>query len=238
MHDAVDAAPFRQYLHKRTRRKLIPAVRHRQQRNSGSLACGRYQDFEAARRYAGLHSHRGCPPVFRRKMPDPATLLLLMKDRKLAKVRRCSGFTVPCHESRTCNEDPPAYADPLHLKVGVGVEPFANADRYVDPLMDEIDPSIGYDALEAQHRMAGKEGRQRSRDGVLEAERTTQPNKPTRLGLHSKRCFLRSFGLDDYRTRMVEDLLTNLGQTEAPRRSIQQPYTQALFQQRNTPAYP
>ena len=154
-------------------RKRIPAVRHRQQCNSGPLACGRYQDFEAARRNAGLYGHRGFPPVFRRKMPDPATLLLLMKDGELAKVRGCSGFTVLCHESRTRNEDPPAQADPLHLKVGVGVQSFADADRHVDSLMNEVDPSIGYDALQAQLRMNGKKRRKRGSDGILQPERTT-----------------------------------------------------------------
>jgi hypothetical protein len=27
------------------------------------------------------------------------------------------------HESRTCDKDPPAQADPLHLKVSVGIKP-------------------------------------------------------------------------------------------------------------------
>jgi hypothetical protein len=238
MNDAVDAAPFGQYLHKRSGREHIPAVRHRQQRDSGSLARGRYQDLEAACRYAGLYGHGDCPPVFRCKVPGPATLLLLMKNGKFAKLRGCGGFIVPCHEGRTCNEDPPAHADPLHLKVGVGIESFTDADCYVDSLMNAIDPSIGYDALEAQHRMDGKECRQRSRDGVLEPEGTAQPNEPARLGLHSKRCFLRRVGFDDGPARMFEDLLTDLCQTEPPRRSIQQPHAQALFQQRDTPAYP
>ena len=64
-------------------------------------------------------------PVVRRKMPDVATLLLLMEDGKLAKLRWCRRFTFLRQQGRTCDKDPPAYADPLHLQVSVGVKAFA-----------------------------------------------------------------------------------------------------------------
>ncbi len=87
MHNAVDAAPLRQHTHKRTRSKRFSALRGRQQRNSSPLACGRYQNVEATRRKARLDRHGTGLPVVRREMPDVATLLFLMEDGKLAKLR-------------------------------------------------------------------------------------------------------------------------------------------------------
>jgi hypothetical protein len=66
-------------------------------------------------------------PVVRRKMPDVATLLLLMEDGKLAKLRWCRRFTFLRQEGRTCDNDPPAYADPLR----VVRERWVNRPRYV-----------------------------------------------------------------------------------------------------------
>ena len=58
--------------------------------------------------------------------------------------------------------------------------------------------------------MGGKEGQQRNRNRALKSERTAQSDVPTRLGLHSKRDFLVSLGLDDRRMRMLEDLLADM----------------------------
>src|SRR6516165_6694065 len=122
MQNAVDTAPFGQHLHERARCKRISTVRSRQQRNSSSLTRGGYQNLEAACRNAGLDRYCTGTAVVRRKMPDLATLLLLMKDGELAKVRWCRGFTFLRQQGRTCDEDPSAWTDSFHLKVGVGVE--------------------------------------------------------------------------------------------------------------------
>jgi len=206
--------------------------------HSSPLACGRYQNIEATRRKARLDRHGTGVLVVRRKMPDVATLLLLMEDGKLAKLRWCRRFAFLRQEGRTCDKDPPAYADPLHLQVSIGVKAFANPDRHVDSFMNEIDPPIGYDALEPQQRMGGKEARHGSNNRALESERAAQSNKPARLSLHSKRGLLSSFSLDDGGTRMLEDLLADLGQTESSRRSIKQPYAKPLLQQRYAPTDP
>jgi hypothetical protein len=99
------------------------------------------------------------------------------------------------------------------------------------PSWDEIDPPIGYDALERQQRMGGKEPRHGRSNCALESERAALSNKSARLCLHSQRRLLGSFGLDDRGTRMLEDLLAHLDQTESPRRPIEQPYAEPLFQQ-------
>jgi len=217
MHDAIDAAPFGQYLHKRTCGERTPPVSGRQQRDSDTLACRCYQYFEAARRHAGLHCHGGGLTARGREMPGPATLLLMVEDGKVAEVRGRSGLAAIVQECRTCDEDPPAHADPLHLKVGIGVQSFANPYRHVDALMDEIDPSIGYDAFDAKHRMIGEKRGQRSGDAFLEPERAAQPDEPARLRLHPERGFVRCVGFYDNRLCMLEDLLTDLGQTQSPR---------------------
>jgi hypothetical protein len=103
------------------------------------------------------------------------------------------------------------------LKVGIGVQSFANPYRHVDALMDEIDPSIGYDAFDAKHRMIGEKRGQRSGDAFLEPERAAQPDEPARLRLHPERGFVRCVGFYDNRLCMLEDLLTDLGQTQSPR---------------------
>ena len=184
MHNAVDAAPLRQHTHKRTRGKRGSALRGRQQCNSSPLARSRYQNVKAARRKARLDRHRTGVPVVRRKMPDIATLLRLIEDGELAKVSWCRGLPFLRQEGRTCDKDPPAYADPLHLQVGVGVKAFANPDRHVDTLVNEIDPPIGYDTLKPQQWMGGKEARHGSSDRALESERAAQSNKPARFSLH------------------------------------------------------
>jgi hypothetical protein len=45
------------------------------------------------------------------------------------------------------------------LQVSVGVEALPNADRNIDPFVNEVDPAIGCDALNAQLRVGGKEPR-------------------------------------------------------------------------------
>jgi hypothetical protein len=168
-------------------------------------------------------------------MPGPATLLLLVEDGKVAEVRRRSGRAVKC---RTCDEDPPAHADPLHLKVGIGVQSFANPDRHVDALTHEIDPSIGYDAFDAKHRTICEKRGQGRGDAFLESERAARPDEPARLRLHPVRRFVRGVGFYDNRLCMLEDLLTDLGQIQSPRGPVQQPHAQALFQKRDATAYP
>jgi len=121
------------------------------------------------------------------------------------------------------------------LQVGVGVKAFANPDRHVDSFMNEIDPPIGYDTLEPQQRMGGKEVRNGSSNCALESERAAQSNKPARLSLHPKRGLLGGLSLDDRRARMLEDLLADLGQTESSRGSIEQPHAEPLLQQSDAP---
>jgi hypothetical protein len=121
-------------------------------------------------------------------------------------------------------------ADPLHLQVGVGVEAFPNADRDIDALVNQVDPAIGGDALNAQLRMSGEEIRQRTGNRALKSERAAQSNQPARLGLHSKRGLFGGLRLDDRRTRMFEDLLADLGQTESSRRSIKQSNAKSFLQ--------
>jgi hypothetical protein len=79
--------------------------------------------------------------------------------------------------------------------------------------------------------MRGKETGQGTRNRALKSQRTTQSNKPARLALHAQRSLLGSLRLDDRRTRMLEHLLANLGQAEASRGSIEQPYAEPLLQQ-------
>jgi hypothetical protein len=144
-------------------------------------------------------------------MPDVASLLLLMEDGKLAKVSWCCGFPFLCQEGRTCDKKPPARADALYLQVGVGVKTFANPDRHVDTLVNEINPPIGYDTLKSQQRVGGKEARHGSGNRALESKWAAQSNKPARFSLHSKRGFLGSFSFDYRSARMLEDLLADLG---------------------------
>jgi hypothetical protein len=96
--------------------------------------------------------------------------------------------------------------------------------------MNEIDPTIGYDTLEPQQRVGGQEARQRGCNRALKSERTTHSNKPARLRLHPKRDLLDGVGFDDCRMRMFEDLLANIGQTEPPCRSIQEPHSESLLE--------
>jgi hypothetical protein len=96
--------------------------------------------------------------------------------------------------------------------------------------VNEIDPPIGYDTLKPQQWMGGKEARHGSSNRALKSERTAQSDEPTRLSLHSKRCLFGSFGLDNRRTRVFEDLLADLGQTESSCRSIEKPYAEPLFE--------
>jgi hypothetical protein len=167
-------------------------------------------------------------------MPHAAALLFLVEDGEIAKFLRRLRFTLLRQECGTCDKDASADPDSLHLQVGVGVEAFANPDRHVDPFVNEIDPPIGDDTLELQQRMSGKEARERGSDRALKSERTAQSNEPARLSLHSKRNFLGSFGFDDRRPCMFEDVLADLGQTEPPGRSIEQPHAEPFLQQSDT----
>jgi hypothetical protein len=80
-------------------------------------------------------------------------------------------------------------------------------------------------------RVGGEETRQGTGNHILKSERTTQSNKPARLGLHPKRGLLGSFSLDDRCPRMLEDLLSDLGQAESPRGSIEQPHSEPILKQ-------
>ena len=64
--------------------------------------------------------------------------------------------------------------------------------------------------------MGGKEAGHRGHNRALKAERTAQSNESPRFRLHAQRNLLSSFGLDDCRMRMLEDLLTYLRQTKPP----------------------
>ena len=159
MHNAVDAAPLRQHTHKRTRSKRFSALRGRQQRNSSPLACGRYQNVEAACRNARLNRHGSSIPVLRRQKPGVAALLLLMEDGKRGQFRRRHRFTLIREQPWTSDQDTPADADPFHLQVGAGVETLPNPDRDIDPFVDQIDSPIGDDTLKPQQWMGGEETR-------------------------------------------------------------------------------
>jgi hypothetical protein len=102
--------------------------------------------------------------------------------------------------------------------------------------VNEVDPAIGCDALNAQSRVSGKETRQGTGNCILKSEWAAQSNKPAGLGLHPKRGFLGSLSLDHGRARVFENLLSDLGQAEASRRSIKQPYSKPLLQQGDAPA--
>jgi hypothetical protein len=117
------------------------------------------------------------------------------------------------------------------LQVGIGVEALPNADRNIDSFLNQIDSAIGCDALNAQLRMGCEETRQGTCNCALKSEWTAQPNEPARLALHAKRNLLGCLGFDDRRTRMLEDLLANLGQTETSCCSIEQPHAKPLLQQ-------
>jgi hypothetical protein len=106
------------------------------------------------------------------------------------------------------------------LQIGVGVEAFANTDRNIDPFVNQIDPTIGCEALNAQLRVGLEKTRQGTSNRILKSEWTTQSNEPARLGLHSKRGLLGGFSFDNRCTRVFEDLLADFCQTEPSRRPI------------------
>jgi hypothetical protein len=238
MHDAVGAAPLRQHPHKSPRGKRVATLRGRQQNNSSSLACSRYQNVEAVRRKAGLDRHGAGFPALRRQKPGAATLLLLMEDGKRGQFRRRRRFTLVHQELRTCDQDTSANPDPFHLQVGVGVETLPDPNCHIDPFVDQVDSPIADDTLKPQERMGSQEARHAGRNRTLKSKRTTQSNQSTRFGLHSKRGLLRGFSLDNSRMRMFEDLLADLRQTEPSRRSVKQPYAEPLLEQRNATADP
>ena len=152
---------------------------------------------------------------------------------RTGKLARSDGYrnTRLRKQARARDQDASTDTNLLHLQVGIGVEALANADRNIDPVVNEVDPAIGCDTLNAQLRVSGKESRQGTGDCVLKSERAAQSNKPARLGLHSKRRLLGGLGLDNRRARMFENLLAALGQAEASRRSIEQPHSEPLLQQ-------
>ncbi|HZC96320.1 MAG TPA: hypothetical protein VE267_09385 [Bradyrhizobium sp.] len=234
MQDAVGAAPSRQHPDKRTGSECVLAIPGRQQRNPGALACRRHQNVEATTGKARLYLYAADITIFSRQMPGAAALFFLVQHRKIGKVRWRHRNTRR-QQVRACDQDAPAYADPLYLQLSVGVETFPNADRNIDPLVNQVDPTIGCDALDPQLRVGGKEARQGTSNRALKSERAAQPNKPARLGLHSKRGLLGRLGLDNCSARMFEDLLADLGQTKASRRPIKKADSEALLQQRDTP---
>src|ERR1700722_15489583 len=112
----------------------------------------------------------------------------------------------------------------------------ARSDGDIGPVVNEVDPAIGGDALKAQSRVGGKETRQGIGDGALKSERAAQSNKPPRFALPAKRGFLGGLSLDHRRARMFEDLLADLGQAEASRGSIAPPHSEPPLQQSDAPA--
>ena len=237
MQDAVGAAPFGQHADERARCECVLAILGWQQCNSSALACGRHQNIEAAARKPRLDRYAAGFTAFGCQIPSAPALLVLMKDWELGEVRRRHWNTRRCQQARACDKDASAHADPFHLQVGVGVEALPNADRDIDAFMDQVDPAIGCDALDAELWMGGEETRQRAGNRALKSERAAQSNEPARLGLHTKRGLLGGFGLDDRGARMLEDLLSDLGQTETSRRSIEQPHAKPFLQQGNAPTY-
>jgi len=159
MQDAVGAAPFRQHPDERTGSESVLAIPRRQQRNSSALACGSYQDVEAAAPKARLYRYAADITVFGRQMPSVATLFFLVQDGEVGKVRRRRRNTRLRQQVRARDKDASAYPDLLHLQVSVGVEALPNADRNIDPFVNEVDAAIGCDALNAQLRMGGEETR-------------------------------------------------------------------------------
>src|ERR1700722_596969 len=236
MQDALGAAPFRQHPDQRTGCERVLAIPGWQQRNPYALACCRYQDVKAAAGKARLDRHTADFTIFGRQVPNAAALLFLLQDREAGKVRWGHRNTRLRQQVRACDQDAPTYPDLLHLQVGVGIETLTNADRDIDPVVNEVDPAIGGDALKAQSRVGGKETRQGIGDGALKSERAAQSNKPPRFALPAKRGFLGGLSLDHRRARMFEDLLADLGQAEASRGSIEQPHSEPLLQQSDAPA--
>jgi hypothetical protein len=101
MQDAFDAAPFRQYAHKRTRGERLLTVHGRQQCNSSPLACGRYQNIETTCRKSRLDRNGAGVPVLCGQIPAAAALLFLVENRKFAKIRWRLRFTLLRQEHRT-----------------------------------------------------------------------------------------------------------------------------------------
>lgn len=231
MHDAVGAAPFGQHSYERAGCKRVFAITGWQQRNPCALACGRHQNVEAAARKTRLDGYAADITVFGRQLPSAAALFFLVQDREVGKVCRRHRNTRRRQQVRARDQDASADADPLHLQVGVGVETFPNADCDIDPFVNQVDPAVGCDALNAQLGMGGKETRQGTGNRALKSERAAQSNKPARLGLHSKRGLLGSFGLDHRCPGVLENLLADLGQAESSRGSIEQPHSEPLLQQ-------
>ena len=220
MHDAVGAAPFRQHSDERSGCERVLAIPGWQQRNSSALAGGRHQNVEATARKARLYRYAADITVFGRQLPSAAALFFLVQDGEVGKVRWRHRNARLRQQVRARDKDASAYADLLYLQVSISVEAFPNADRNIDPFVNQVDPAIGCDALNAQLRVGGKETRQGTGNCALKSQRAAQSNKPARLGLHSKRGLLGGLSLDNRRARMFKDLLADLSQTETSRGSI------------------
>jgi hypothetical protein len=122
------------------------------------------------------------------------------------------------------------------LQVAIGVEALAHANGHVDSLVNEIDAPIGHETMHLQPRMGGQKRWQARGYRGLESERAADPNKTARFPLHSERGFLGGFRLDHRRSGVLEDLTSNLGQTHARGAAVEQPHSESLLEQRNSPA--
>src|SRR5258708_2712694 len=109
MQDAIDAAPFRQHSHERTRSKRFFAMGGRQQCNPSPLACNRNKNVEATRCKARLNRDSASVSVLCGQMPGAAAPLFLVESGKLAKLRWRRGFTFLCQKLWTGDEDTSAH---------------------------------------------------------------------------------------------------------------------------------
>ena len=117
------------------------------------------QNVEAPCREYGFDRDGIGVPAFGRKVPDAGTLQIRMERGEAGEFVRRRRLAHAGEERRAGDEDTFAYADPLHLQLRIGVEPFANPNWDVDPFMDKIDAPVGHDALESQSRMGREKPR-------------------------------------------------------------------------------
>ena len=122
------------------------------------------------------------------------------------------------------------------MQLRIGVEPLANANGDIDPIMNEIDAPVGHEALQLQSRMGCEKPRQGGGDRGLESERTAHANEPAGLRLHSQRRLLSGFRFNHGCVRVFKDLPSNLSQVDASGGAIEELCAEPLLQHRHPPA--
>ncbi len=120
-------------------------------------------------------------------------------------------------EARAGDNDASAETDPSHLQIAVGVQTLAHPHGDVDPLLDQIDPSVGKQDLQAQPRVVGQERRKAAGERIVQVQRAAEAHQALRLCMHPHRrlgCSLRR------RRRghgLSVDLPSDLGDLESTR---------------------